>query len=226
MVEMEIRYPPMHGVSLEVCEPEPGWYDRAMPKSTKPSARPGPSGAKDAATGNDLFRVMVEAGGRVALPDAVLEQLGVAAGDYLVLEPREDGSAVVVSVSQVVDQAMGSMSDASPGRSLTDELTAEGRGEAREAKHNQVGVRELRQSLSRYLHRVCAGECFEVTERNLPVAILAPLPGRSSAFQRLAASGRVVPASHDLLELGPPPDRPHELAISEALAEQREERLR
>jgi prevent-host-death family protein len=90
-------------------------------------------------------------------------------------------------------------------------------------KAQQVGVRELRQNLSQYLERVAAGERFEVTERNLPVAILAPLPGRSSALERLIAAGRVVPARLDLGELGPPPERPHDITISEALAEQRRE---
>jgi prevent-host-death family protein len=98
-------------------------------------------------------------------------------------------------------------------------------------KHDQISVRELRQSLSLYLRRVRAGERFEITDRNLPVAILSPLPGPaaqapSSPIERLAAVGRVVPAKLDLLELGPPPDRPHEVAISEALGELREERLR
>lgn len=90
-------------------------------------------------------------------------------------------------------------------------------------KTQRVGVRELRQNLSRYLRRVTAGERFEVTQRNLPVAILAPLPGRSSALERLVAAGRVVPARIDLTELGLPPDRPREMTISEALAEQRRE---
>jgi len=87
----------------------------------------------------------------------------------------------------------------------------------------RIGVRELRQNLSRYLRRVGAGERFEVTERNVPVAILAPLPGRSSAVERLAADGRIVPARLDLLTLGLPRDRPRERAISEALAELRRE---
>lgn len=91
-------------------------------------------------------------------------------------------------------------------------------------KTERVGVRELRQNLSQYLRRVTAGEHFEVTERNLPVAILAPLPGRSSALARLLSSGRVIPARLDLSELGPPPARSHEISISEALAEQRRER--
>ncbi len=54
-------------------------------------------------------------------------------------------------------------------------------------KHHQVGVRELRQNLSRYLRRVGAGEHFEVTERNVPVAILAPLSGQTSAVARVEA---------------------------------------
>lgn len=91
-------------------------------------------------------------------------------------------------------------------------------------KTQRVGVRELRQNLSQYLRRVTAGEHFEVTERNLPVAILAPLQGRSSALGRLISSGRVIPARLDLAELGPPPEQPHEISISEALAEQRRER--
>lgn len=90
-------------------------------------------------------------------------------------------------------------------------------------KAQQVGIRELRQNLSQYVRRVTAGERFEVTERNLPVAILAPLPGRSSALERLIASGRVSPARLDLSALGPPSERPHEITISEALAEQRRE---
>lgn len=91
-------------------------------------------------------------------------------------------------------------------------------------KTQQVGVRELRQNLSRFLRRVTAGERFEVTEHNLPVAILAPLPGRNSALERLIAEGRVMPARLDLAELGPPPERSLEMSISEALADQREER--
>ncbi|HEV7515296.1 MAG TPA: type II toxin-antitoxin system prevent-host-death family antitoxin [Thermoanaerobaculia bacterium] len=87
----------------------------------------------------------------------------------------------------------------------------------------QVGVRELRQNLSRYLDRVTAGERFEITDRNLPVAILAPLPGPNSVLEGLVAAGRIVPARLALSALGPPPDLPYEKPISEALAEQRRE---
>jgi hypothetical protein len=43
-------------------------------------------------------------------------------------------------------------------------------------------------------------------------------------LERLIAEGRVVPARLDLTELGPPPEQPRDMTISEALAAQREER--
>jgi prevent-host-death family protein len=95
--------------------------------------------------------------------------------------------------------------------------------EGREMKLQRVGVRELRQNLSRYLRLVTEGERFEVTEHNLPIAILSPLPGGSSALERLIAEGRIVPARLALAALGPPPAWPLEMTISEALAAQREE---
>jgi prevent-host-death family protein len=42
-----------------------------------------------------------------------------------------------------------------------------------------VGVRELKQRLSRYLARVARGETIRVTDRGVPKAILAPLPGKA-----------------------------------------------
>src|SRR4028119_175413 len=53
--------------------------------------------------------------------------------------------------------------------------------DAGKMKTQRVGVRELRQNLSRYLERVTAGERFEVTERNPPGGIPAPLPRPASA---------------------------------------------
>jgi prevent-host-death family protein len=68
----------------------------------------------------------------------------------------------------------------------------------------RVGVRELRQELSRYLRRVARGETLEVTDRGRPVAVLAPLPQPSSPLARLVAEGRAVRPEGDLLELLPP----------------------
>jgi prevent-host-death family protein len=69
---------------------------------------------------------------------------------------------------------------------------------------NQVGVRELRQNLSKYLRRVASGERLEVTERGKPVAVLTPLSESSSALQRLVSSGRARPPQGDLLALSLP----------------------
>lgn len=72
----------------------------------------------------------------------------------------------------------------------------------------QVGVRELRQNLSKYLERVRAGEAFEVTERNRPVAVLAPLAGETTATGRLVAAGRATAPTSDLLGVEPLSEEP------------------
>jgi prevent-host-death family protein len=88
---------------------------------------------------------------------------------------------------------------------------------------SSVGVRELRQNLSQYLRRVEQGETLEVLERGKPVAVLAPLPERRGALERLMASGRVIPARLDLASLGPPPDPPPGVSLSQALSDLRSE---
>ncbi|MFQ5740876.1 MAG: type II toxin-antitoxin system Phd/YefM family antitoxin [Acidobacteriota bacterium] len=87
----------------------------------------------------------------------------------------------------------------------------------------RVGVRELRQNLSKYLKRVAIGEGFRVTERGRPVALLIPVPDQKGALGRLISSGRVLPARGDLLELGPPFGCKTTISISRALEEQRSE---
>jgi prevent-host-death family protein len=58
----------------------------------------------------------------------------------------------------------------------------------------KVGVRELRQNLSRHLTRVKAGESLVVTERGREVALLVPSAENSDAHARLAARfGATVP---------------------------------
>lgn len=66
-----------------------------------------------------------------------------------------------------------------------------------------IGIRELRQHASRYLREVQRGETIEVTDRGHPVARLVPVPRRDD-LEELAASGRLVLASDDALDLGPP----------------------
>lgn len=91
-------------------------------------------------------------------------------------------------------------------------------------EEREVGVRELRQNLSRYLRRVRSGERMKVTERGRPVAILGPLTDHKSSLGRLVASGRVRPPTGDLLALGPPKGRVSSKG-SEALQELRGDRL-
>jgi prevent-host-death family protein len=89
---------------------------------------------------------------------------------------------------------------------------------------NRVGVRELRQNLSRYLRRVASGERLEVTEHGKPVAMLGPVDESKSGLKRLVASGRATPPHGDLLDLAPPKG-PVTRRGTKALEELREDRL-
>jgi prevent-host-death family protein len=58
----------------------------------------------------------------------------------------------------------------------------------------RVGVRELRQNLSRYLERVKAGEALVVTERGRVVARLVPAGASADLYADLAQRfGATVP---------------------------------
>jgi hypothetical protein len=86
----------------------------------------------DAGSGNmERLRVAIEAGGMVQLPLVVCEHLDVTEGDYLLIETRPEGTAMVYSLKRVVQQAHGVFRDIAPGVSLVDELSAERREAAR-----------------------------------------------------------------------------------------------
>jgi prevent-host-death family protein len=93
-----------------------------------------------------------------------------------------------------------------------------------------VGVRELRQNLSKYLERVKRGETLTVTERNREVARLIPSGSAVDPYHaRLAAKyGASVPTG-DLMQAIrslPPLDRPAPRGTTDAfLKESRGERL-
>lgn len=88
-----------------------------------------------------------------------------------------------------------------------------------------VGVRELRQNLSRYLDRVKAGASYTVTERGREIARLTPSGPGDSPLARLAAERGATLPTADLLAVGPPAAGPATGPPSEAvLAEQREDR--
>jgi prevent-host-death family protein len=66
---------------------------------------------------------------------------------------------------------------------------------------HSVGVRELRQNLSRYLGEVKEGESFIVTERGREVARLTPSGPADSPIARLVAERGATMPRRDLLDL-------------------------
>lgn len=92
-------------------------------------------------------------------------------------------------------------------------------------KRDEVGVRELRQNLSKYLKRVERGRTLRVLERGRPVAVLAPLPEESPSLERLIREGKARAASGDLAAVEPLPPLKNGKTLIEVLEEQRQERL-
>jgi len=86
----------------------------------------------------------------------------------------------------------------------------------------RVGIRELRQNLSRYVVRVKAGEAFAVTERGEEVAVLAPSPRHDDEVSFLVTELGATPAAMRPDELPPPvqaPGPPSERVVDELRAE-------
>ncbi len=67
----------------------------------------------------------------------------------------------------------------------------------------EVGIRELRDNLSRYLERVRDGEQLVVTDHGRAFARVIPM-NEERVIDRLIAEGRVTPAKHKDRELPPP----------------------
>ncbi len=88
----------------------------------------------------------------------------------------------------------------------------------------KVGIRELRQNLSRYVARTVRGESFEVTDRGRPVGRLVPPSTGDPWLDELVAEGLVRPAQRRSAML-PEPSELGTGSITEALEAEREERL-
>jgi prevent-host-death family protein len=89
-----------------------------------------------------------------------------------------------------------------------------------------VGVRELRQNLSRYLAEVKQGESLVVTERGREVARLTPSGPDDAPVARLVTDRGATMPRGSLLELDAPGGRPAGGPPSEGvIGELREERL-
>lgn len=86
---------------------------------------------------------------------------------------------------------------------------------------HQVGIRELKDTLSSVLHRVQEGEPIEVTDNGRPIARIVPIRPMS-ATERLAAEGMLVLAPDAETEWPEPePARPGERPMSEIVIEMR-----
>lgn len=90
----------------------------------------------------------------------------------------------------------------------------------------EIGVRELKQSLSETLHAVARGEQVRVTLRGRPVADIVPA-GAAAADDRLrelVAEGRVVPPARARPRRAPKPVKARRRASSLVLSERDDER--
>lgn len=57
-----------------------------------------------------------------------------------------------------------------------------------------VGIRDLRNGLSRYLTSVREGHTITITDHGRPIARIAPV-GTPTTLEQLVATGRVTPAA-------------------------------
>lgn len=81
-----------------------------------------------------------------------------------------------------------------------------------------VGVRELRDALSRHLAEVRSGRTVTVTDHGRPIARIVPV-GRPTRLEQLVAEGRVQPARQRKV-LAPAPVAASGL-VSDLVADQR-----
>jgi prevent-host-death family protein len=81
-----------------------------------------------------------------------------------------------------------------------------------------VGVRELRDSLSRHLAEVRAGRTVTVTDHGRPIARIVPI-GRPTRLEQLREEGRIQPARKKK-QPAPEPVHGHG-TVSELIDEQR-----
>lgn len=89
----------------------------------------------------------------------------------------------------------------------------------------RVGIRELRQNLSRYAKRASGGEAFAITDRGNEVARLVPVPDRATPIDRLVVERGARRGQGRLLDEVPPlPETIPGPASDEVLDEIRGER--
>lgn len=86
---------------------------------------------------------------------------------------------------------------------------------------HQVGIRELKDTLSAVLHRVQEGEQIEVTDNGRPIVRMVPIRP-ASVTERLVAEGTLVLAPDQDDEWpDPEPTPPEERPMSEVVIDMR-----
>jgi prevent-host-death family protein len=90
----------------------------------------------------------------------------------------------------------------------------------------EIGIRELKTSLSSVLHRVDKGEQIRVTRRGQPVADIVPAGARrgDERLRELVADGRITPAARPRPSRSPRPLETGRSASAIVLAERDDER--
>lgn len=81
-----------------------------------------------------------------------------------------------------------------------------------------VGIRDLRDGLSRHLAEVRSGRTLTVTDHGRPIALIVPV-GQPTRLERLIAEGRVRPAPQP--KRAAPPPLTAEGIVSDLVADQR-----
>lgn len=90
----------------------------------------------------------------------------------------------------------------------------------------EIGVRDLKATLSKVLREVEDGEQVRITSHGRPIADLVPAGARRADEQmrRLVAEGKVTPARRPFPRTAPPPRDTGKSATAIILAEREEER--
>ena len=88
----------------------------------------------------------------------------------------------------------------------------------------EIGIRDLKASLSEVIRSVGRGEQVRVTMRGEPIADIVPAGARDDRLSALVAQGRIVPPSRSLPASPPRLATARESASDAVLAEREDDR--
>lgn len=117
------------------------WGARALPRCSVIGVPRGQACGTISALSHMVEEITIGDRGRVVLPAAVRNELGLTPGTRLLLSTEDDGSVRLRPYRVVADSLLGIFADASPETSLVDKLIAERRREA--ARETALEARDL-----------------------------------------------------------------------------------